>query len=82
MPFVLCAAQNILRPVLAYVPLLAGHIENWRLGCYKFDDLMAIPYYTKSPHCPKLNKLFSALYNLIFSKLANIGYLVHTSSQP
>jgi hypothetical protein len=59
-------------PALAYVPLLAGSIENWRLGCDEVDDLLASLYYTKSPDSPKFNKLFATLYNLMFSKLTNL----------
>ena len=63
-------------PALAYVPLLAGRIENWRLESDDVDDLRASPYYTKSPNPPKFNKLFAALYDLMLSKLTNMGYLV------
>ena len=40
--------------------------------------MRASPYYTKSPNCPRFNKLFEALYDLMFSKLTNIGYFVHS----
>ena len=40
------------------------------------DDLRASPYYTKRPNPPKFNKLFAALYDLMLSKLTNMGYLV------
>ena len=29
-----------------------------------------------SPNPPKFNKLFPALYDLMFSKLTNVGYMV------
>ena len=51
---------------------MAGSIKNWRLGCKEVDDLLASPYYTKSPDSPKFIKLFAALYNLMFSKLTNM----------
>ena len=47
-------------------------LENWRLGCDEVDDLLASPYYTKSPDFPKFIKLLAALYNLMFSKLTNM----------
>ena len=69
--------QNILSRALAYVPLLAGRIENWRLlEGDEVDDLRASPYYTKRPNPPKFNKLFAALYDLMLSKLTNMGYLI------
>jgi hypothetical protein len=56
---------------------LAGRIENWRLaGSDEVDNLRASPYYTKAANSPKFNKLFAALYDLMFSKLTNMGYLI------
>ena len=56
---------------------MAGRIENWRLaGSDEVDNLRASPYYTKAANSPKFNKLFAALYDLMFSKLTNMGYLI------
>ena len=38
--------------------------------------MRASPYYTKAANSPKFNKLFAALYDLMFSKLTNMGYLI------
>ena len=54
---------------------MAGRIENWRLGS-DGDDLRTSPYFTKYPDSPPFNKLFAALYDLIFSKMTNMGYLI------
>ena len=54
---------------------MAGRIENWRLGA-DGDDLRASPYFTKHPDSPPFNKLFAALYDLIFTKMTNMGYLI------
>ena len=54
---------------------MAGRIENWRLGD-DGDDLRTSPYFTKHPDSPPFNKLFAALYDLIFSKMTNMGYLI------
>ena len=61
----LCSSEYLVA-CSSYVPLLAGSIKNWRLPVAgdKVDDLLASPYYTKSPNSPKFNKLFAALYNL------------------
>jgi len=61
---------------LAYVPLSAGRIENWRLEGHELDDLRASPYYTTSRNSPAFNKLFAALYDLMLGKLTNMGYLI------
>jgi len=63
-------------PALANVPLLAGRMANWRLGGDEVpvDDLLASPYYTKSPNSSKFNKLFAALNDFMFSKLTNMCY--------
>ena len=58
-----------------YSTLLAGRIENWRLGA-DGDDLRASPYFTKRPDSPPFNRLFAALYDLIFTKMTNMGYLI------
>ena len=42
----------------------------------ELDDLRASPYYTKRPNVPPFNKLFAALYDLMLSKLTNMGYLI------
>ena len=51
-------------------------MANWRFGGDEVDDLQACPYYAKSPNTRKFNKLFAALYDLMFSKLTIMGYLV------
>ena len=38
--------------------------------------MRASPYHTKAADSPKFNKLFAALYDLMFSKLTNMGYLI------
>jgi hypothetical protein len=63
-------------PAQIYVTLLlAGRIENWRIGAGG-DDLRASPYYTKQANPPPFNKLFAALYDFIFSKMTNMGYMI------
>jgi len=56
--------------VKTYVPLLAGCIENWKSGQ---ENLRAAPYFTARGDGPAFNRLFAALYDLIFSKLTNMG---------
>ena len=59
-----------------YVALLAGRIENWRLGA-DGDNLRAAPYFM-SGHAdsPNFNRLFAAIYDIFFSKLTNMGRLI------
>ena len=59
---------------------MAGRIENWRLGPGE-DDLRASPYFTKHADPPPFNRLFAALYDLIFTKMTNMGYLIPSPSR-
>ena len=60
--------------------MLAGNIENWRLGA-DGDDLRAAPYYTSTPESPNFNRLFAAIYDIFFSKLVNLGRLIPTTGR-
>ena len=57
------------------VALLAGRIENWRLGPGG-DNLRAAPYYTNHDDSPNFNRLFAAIYDIFFTKLTNMGRLI------
>ena len=57
------------------VALLAGRIENWRLGPGG-DNLRAAPYYTEHDDSPNFNRLFAAIYDIFFTKLTNMGRLI------
>ena len=70
----MCCAKHLV--ACARLCSVAGRIENWRLEGDEVDDLRASPYYTKRPNPPKFNKLFAALYDLMLSKLTNMGYLI------
>ena len=60
--------------------MLAGNIENWRLGA-DGDDLRAAPYYTRATESPNFNRLFAAIYDIFFSKLVNLGRLIPTTGR-
>ena len=61
--------------VQTYARYLPGRIENWRLGPGG-DDLRSPPFFKRQPDSPHFNQLFAALYDLIFSKLTNMGRLI------
>ena len=54
---------------------LAGRIENWRLGPGG-DDLRNAPFFIDEEDSPNFNKLFAALYDLIFGKMTNMGLVI------
>lgn len=54
---------------------MAGRIENWRLGP-DGDNLRTAPFFTDHDDSPNFNKLFAALYDLIFGKMTNMGLLI------
>ena len=60
--------------------MLAGNIENWRLGT-DGDDLHSAPYYTRTPDSPRFNRLFAAIYDIFFSKLINLGKLIPSTGR-
>ena len=62
-------------PVQTDVPHVAGKISSWRLGP-NGDNLREAPYFVKTPESPSFNRLFAALYDLIFSKMTNMGRLI------
>ena len=65
----------LISQVLTYARYLPGRIENWRLGPGG-DDLRSPPFFKQQPDSPHFNQLFAALYDLIFSKLTNMGRLI------
>jgi len=60
--------------------LFIGRIENWRLGAAE-DDLRTSPYFAQHVNSPPFNWLFAALYDLIFTKMTNMGYLIPSPSR-
>ena len=60
--------------------MLAGHIENWRLGA-DGDVLRAAPYYTRTPDSPRFNRLFATIYDIFFSNLINLGRLIPSTGR-
>jgi len=60
--------------------LLAGRIENWRLGA-DGDNLRAAPYFTSRDDSPNFNRLFAAIYDIFFTKLTNMGRLIPSPSR-
>ena len=60
--------------------MFIGRIENWRLGAAE-DDLRTSPYFAQHADSPPFNRLFAALYDLIFSKMTNMGYLIPNPSR-
>ena len=60
---------------MSYVTLLAGRIENWRLGA-SGDNLRSSPYFRMQADSPTFNRLSAAMYDVFFSKLTNMGRLV------
>ena len=61
--------------------LRTGYIENWRLGP-EGDDVRTSPYFTVHRSSPNFNKLFAALYDVIFSKLTKMGRLIPGAGRP
>jgi hypothetical protein len=59
---------------------LAGRIENWRLGP-NGDDLRTAPFFTDHDDSPNFNKLFAALYDLIFGRMTNMGLMIPRSDR-
>ncbi len=55
--------------------LCAGCIENWRLGDGG-DDIKISPYFKPHDDSPNFNRLFAALYDVIFTKLTKMGRLI------
>ena len=60
--------------------MFIGRIENWRLGAAE-DDLRTSPYFAQHADSPLFNRLFAALYDLIVSKMTNMGYLIPNPSR-
>jgi hypothetical protein len=54
---------------------LPGQIEDWRLGP-SGDNLQAAPFFDVDADYPNFNRLFAALYDLIFGKLTSMGYVI------
>ena len=63
-----------------YFTLRAGRFGNWRLGDGG-DNLWESPYYTRHDDSPLFNRLFVAVYDLLLSKMTNMGYLIPTPSR-
>ena len=59
--------------------LQAGSIRNWRLGSGG-DDLWKSPYYAQHAQSPLFNRLFAAVYDLLLTKMTNMGYMIPTPS--
>jgi len=58
--------------------LSAGRIENWNLD---MDNLRAAPYFTERADNPNFNRLFAALYDVVFSRLTNMGRLIPSAGR-
>ena len=59
---------------------MPGRIENWRLGP-DGDDLRSAPFFDETAKFPNVNRLFAALYDLIFSKLTNMGHVIPSQNR-
>ena len=69
-----------LLPAQTYFTLRAGRFGNWRLGGGG-DNLRESPYYTRHGNSPLFNRLFAAVYDLLLSKMTNMGYLIPSPSR-